>query len=98
MPLRSIREPRIRSLRGSESGSFLFMRGGLLRSMGNFPEKNSRRFLVCGFSIRGLAVSVRPRTRVDATNLAFEIDRAEGNVKSCDVQTLLLCGNVPVPH
>ena len=50
--------PRTKSLdwRGFGSSGFSISRGGMPRSSGNLPDLQTQGFLVCGFSVCGLAV------------------------------------------
>ena len=54
--------PRAENLdfQGFDSVRFLILRVGISRSTRNFPEIPTRRFLVCGFSVSGLAVQPSP--------------------------------------
>ena len=58
VPPRRMANPRSKNpdFRRFDSSWFLILRGGMPWSTGNFPEIQAQRFLVCGFSVRGLAV------------------------------------------
>ena len=44
-------------LRGFDSSRFVCLRDGIPRSIGKFAETQTRRLLVCGFSVCGLTTS-----------------------------------------